>query len=89
MRKGAWPLTFEFFFQELTGVALGAARAIFRCAGKDDAAARVAALRTEIDDMIGHLDDVQVVLNDEHRVARVGQTIENIDQARDVRHRHP
>lgn len=36
--------------------------------------------------MIGHLDDVQVVLNDEHRVARVGQTIENINQARDVRH---
>ena len=36
--------------------------------------------------MIGHLDDVQVVLDDEHRVARVRQTIENIDQARDVRH---
>ena len=28
----------------------------------------------------------QVVLDDEHRVARVGQTIENVDQARDVRH---
>src|SRR5690242_15114156 len=38
---------------------------------RDDAAAAVAAFRAEIDDPVRGLDDVEVVLDDEHRVAGV------------------
>src|SRR6266702_1237624 len=39
-----------------------------------------AALRTHVDDPVGALDDVEVVLDDDHRVARLDQTIEHVQQ---------
>ena len=42
-------------------------------AGRDDLAAGVTALGTEIDDMIGGLDHVEMVLDQDHRVPRVDE----------------
>lgn len=55
--------------QDLAGV--GAARAcdFFGGAGGDDAAAVFATFRTEVDDVVGALDDVKIVFDDEHGVA--------------------
>ena len=50
----------------------------------DDPAAPVAALRTEVDDPVGGLDDVEVVLDDEDRVAAVDQPVEDLEQLLDV-----
>ncbi len=41
----------------------------FRRAGNQDAAAAAAALGAEVDDPVGRLDDVQVVLDDDDGVA--------------------
>ena len=50
----------------------------------DDPAAAVAALRPEVDDPVGGLDDVEVVLDDEDRVAAVDQPVEHLEQLLDV-----
>ena len=50
----------------------------------DDPAAAVAALRPEVDDPVGGLDDVEVVLDDEDRVAAVDQPMEDLEQLLDV-----
>ena len=44
----------------------------------------VAALRPEVDDPVGRLDDVEVVLDDEDRVAAVDQPVEDLEQLLDV-----
>ena len=50
----------------------------------DDPAAAVAALGPEVDDPVGGLDDVEVVLDDEDRVAAVDQAMEDLEQLLDV-----
>ena len=49
-------------------------------AGDDDLAAAVAALGTEVDDAVGGLDDVEVVLDDEHGVAAVDEALQHDEQ---------
>ena len=50
----------------------------------DDRAAAGAALGAHVDDPVGGLDHVEVVLDDEHRVARVDQPAEHAEQLADV-----
>ena len=53
------------------------------CSGRslgDQLAAAVAALRTQVDELVGDLDDVQVVLDDQHRVAGIHQPLQHLDQ---------
>ncbi len=53
---------------------------LFRCTGDDDLTAAIAALRTQVDDVIGYLNDIQVVLNDQDAVASIDQALEDFDQ---------
>jgi hypothetical protein len=39
-----------------------------------------AALGAEVDDPVGRLDDVEVVLDDEHRVAAVDEPVQHVEQ---------
>ena len=57
---------------------------LFGRAGGDDLAAAVAALGAEVDDPVGGLDDVEVVLDDDHRVALLDQLVEHLEQLADV-----
>ena len=50
----------------------------------DDAAATVAALGTHVNDVVRHLDDVHVVLDDEDGVALVDELVEYVHQHLDV-----
>ena len=50
----------------------------------DEVAASVAALWSEVDDVVGALDYVQVVLDDYQRVASLYQGVEGMEQALDV-----
>src|SRR6516162_11083138 len=49
-------------------------------AGGDDMAAGVAAFGAEIDDPIGGLDDLEIVLDDQHRVAGLDQRVQYLEK---------
>ncbi len=68
----------------MAGVALGDFGDLFRGAFGDEAAAAVAALGAHVEEPVGGLDDVEIVLDDEDRVAGVYQTIQHADQLLDV-----
>src|SRR5450759_3547808 len=53
-------------------------------AGGDDQASGGAALRAEVDNPVGRLDDVEVVLDHQHRVAAVHQLVQHLEQHADV-----
>ena len=57
---------------------------LFGRAGGDDVAAGFAAFGPEVDDPVGRLDHVEVVLDHEHRVAQVDQPAEHGQQLLDV-----
>ena len=62
-------------------------RALAICLGRalgDDLAAARAALRPEVDDPVGRLDDVEVVLDDDDRVAGLDEPVEHLEQLLDV-----
>ena len=50
----------------------------------DDLAAAVAAFGTEVDNPVGRLDDIEIVLDHNDRVAQIDETIENAEQLADV-----
>ena len=50
----------------------------------DDFAAAVAAFGAEVDDPVGGLDDFEIVLDDDHRVALVDQLVQHFEQLRHV-----
>ena len=58
------------------GVGAGVGGDLFGGSGGDDLAAGVAPFRAEVDDPIGGLDDVEVVLDDEQRAAAVDELAE-------------
>ena len=56
----------------------------FGGADRDDVAAFVAAFGAHVDDPVGGLDDVEIVLDNKHGVAGVGQALQERDQLLDV-----
>ena len=70
--------------QRAPGVRRLAFHDLLRRAGRDQPAAGLAALGPEVDDPVGGADDVEVVLDDDQRVARVEQPPERAEQLRDV-----
>ena len=80
----AAPGALEQRLDELAGVAARDLRDLLGRAGRDDLAAGGAALGAEIDDPVGGLDDVEVVLDDEHGVAVVDEAVEHLEQLLDV-----
>src|SRR4051812_16003118 len=60
----------------VTGFALGN---IFRCAGGDDPPAARAAFRTKVDYPIGCFDHVEVVLDDQHGITLIHQSIQKYE----------
>ena len=63
---------------------VGVGRDLLGRAGRDDEAALVAALGTEIDDVIGGLDHVEVVLDHEDGVAGRHQPLQHLQELPDV-----
>src|SRR5262245_9286522 len=70
--------------QELARVALLVFRYVLRGAGGDDGAAAGAALGAHVDEPVGRLDDVEVVLDDQDRVARLDQPRQDAEELADV-----
>ena len=77
-------IAFEQRRQERAGIALRACRNLLWRTRDHDSSATVATLWTHIDQTIGNLDDIKVVLNHQHRVARIDQALQHIEQLADV-----
>ena len=50
----------------------------------DDVATTAATFGTHVDDVVCHFDHVEIVLNDNHRIAFVHQLVEYVDEHTDV-----
>ena len=50
----------------------------------DELARRLAAFGADVDDPVGGLDHVEVVLDDQHRVAGVDEVVQHLEQQLDV-----
>jgi hypothetical protein len=66
--------------EELAGIRARSGRNSGRTALADDAAAIFAALRTKVDDPVAVADDVEIVLDDDDRVAQVGEPVEDFER---------
>src|SRR5690606_39751666 len=70
--------------QEAAGPGVVQGGDVFGRSGGDDGTAPMAALGPEVDDPVGGLDHVQVVLDHHHRVAVVAQPVQHGQQVLDV-----
>jgi len=70
--------------QEVAGEGARVPRHLLGGAARDDLSSGVAPFRPQIDDVVRRLDDIQVVLDDDHRVPRVREQVEDGEQFRDV-----
>src|SRR5579872_3594917 len=75
--------------QELPGIRTPLAHDVFGRAGGDDFAAAIAAFGAEVDDPVGGLDDFEVVLDDEDRIARLDQRVQHFQQLLDIGEMQP
>ena len=75
---------YSHLFQKLTGVALGAICNFVRGSGNQYFAAASASLRSEVDQMVGDLDDVEVMFNDNDSISAVGEFVQHFQQQSDV-----
>ena len=57
---------------------------VFGSAGRDDGAAALAAIGSEVDHPVGGLDHVEIVLDDHQAAAVLDQALEGREQLRDV-----
>src|SRR5690606_35530937 len=65
-------------------MAFGASGNVFRRTLGDNTAASAAAFRAQVNYPVRRLDHIQIVLDDHHRIARVHQFAQNVQQKRDV-----
>src|SRR6476620_5169471 len=70
--------------EEVTGVAVGVSGDVLGRARRDHGAAAGPALGTHVDDPVRRLDHVEVVLDDDDRIAFVDKAVENGEQLADV-----
>ena len=73
-------LWFQHLFQILSCIRLRAGGDLLGGAAGHQMAALVAPLRAQVDDVVRHLDYVQIVLDDHHRVAAVHQPLQHVDK---------
>ena len=66
--------------QKLAGVTRFVLSDIFRRTFGDDGAAAVTSLGAEIDDPVSGFDHVEIVFDDDHRVAVIAQTVQHFQQ---------
>ena len=75
---------FERGAEERRGAGLARLRDFFGCPGGDDLSAFLSSLRTDVDDVVRAFDHLNVVLDNNERMPRFNEALENADEARDV-----
>src|SRR5512133_97590 len=59
-------------------------RDVLRRSSGDNLPATISTVRTEVDDPIGGLDHVEIVLDDEHRVSSIDESMQYVEQHANV-----
>ena len=75
---------FQFFLNERRSIALLAFSYFFGSTGRKHLSSSSSAFRPHVDDVVGQLDDVEVMLDDNNRIALIHQTIKHIHQNTDI-----
>lgn len=73
----------------MASVRAARARDIFRRAMCDDATAMRAAFGAKVDDVVGALDDIQIMLYDKHAIAQRDEALKHIQKLVNVREVKP
>ena len=73
-------ISLQKLFHIYSGMRVRVFRHFFRRAGGHDGAAAVAALGTHVDDIVGGLDHIEVVLDDDDGIAAFRQPAENLSE---------
>ena len=84
MREYSFLLLFKIAPEILSRIGLFAGCHLLGSSLCDDSTAAVAALGSQINNMIGNLDDVEVVLNDQNGITLIRQPLEHIYELVDV-----
>ena len=82
--RGLCDSVLEFFLQELRCEAFAGFGYNFGCAAGDELSAAASAFGTHVDDIVGHFDDIEVVLNHDDGVALLDQSVEHTEQYADI-----
>ena len=77
-----WEL--ELLFQETGGVGCLALDDLLWSAGADDVTTFLTTFGTNVDDVVGTLDDIHVVLDDKDGVTTLNESVEGMQQTLDV-----
>ena len=84
-----FPRPFQYGFQELPRIRLRDSADIFRRPRRNDRAASVAAFRSQIDEIISRLDDIEIMFNDNDRISAIDEELQDIHQLVDIRRMQP
>ena len=68
----------QTFLQIMSGIRLRTLCHLFRRAGTDNLSAAVTAFRSQINDVIRYLDDIQIMLDNDYAVATLNQALQNL-----------
>ena len=74
----------KVFFEIFAGVRCLNCGNLLGCSGGNDRSAAVSPFGTEVDDVVGALDNVQIVFNDNYGVACIAQALQNLKQLGNV-----
>lgn len=74
----------HFLGQILSRIRGGTSGDFFRCTGHDKITALISSFRSQIDDIVGTLDDVHVVFDNHDGMSAADQCIESLEQFLDV-----
>ena len=77
-------LLIEILFKVLRSVALFVFGNLGRGAFGDYPAALLATLGAEVDDVVGNLDNIEVVLDDDNCISLVNQLVKHLDKTADI-----
>ena len=83
MRRGN--LLCKVTFQILAGITALHLGNFLRGTGSDHIATLITAFRAEIDDMVRGFDDIQIMLDYQHRIAHIHQLLQHFDQLVHIR----
>ena len=84
-QESVGPRLSQLRLQKLPGIRPLARADLLRRARRDDLAARVPALRAEIDDVVGGLDHIEMVFDQDHRVPSVNERVQESSRSMSAR----
>ena len=71
---------FQHLLQIFSGVGAFALCHLLRCSGSNNLTASISSLGSKVDDIVCCFDDIQIMLDDHHRIAGIHQRLKHLDE---------